>query len=407
MLLIVIVSGFSFFAINFTNGIATDTAEISDLTIISAVFAESDNTAKLVKHTNMRGEAVFVLPSTASALFERGYLISNDTLIQTSYDLNKRWSHTPTASGNLGSGISETIPWYEFDLPQYVKVGEEFTINVPYTYVKYDTNESDHPDDWEVDEIIKYQKSNTYDHDGTFFSVGYNDNLTWLNPSDEYSIHEWYNSQWDKKTFDITKNIHYDIENLHNIEVRFLLESEPTYPYNKFDLKIGQPWEIYYYMNYVGDGIYQISTNQILPNWGPGEEPQPPYPDRSIISMDEHPGYIEEKDIIRDLDAIAEELRDVDFDWSYDGLFSSIDEHLRLGYGNDTANNFLEKYPEFVGKFILPLLNWDIPQAHAQSSFKVVRGDVKIQESILFENPGVPLEICIYDENLTYVNIII
>ncbi len=266
MLLIVIVSGFSFFAINFTNGIATDTAEISDLTIISAVFAESDNTAKLVKHTNMRGEAVFVLPSTASALFERGYLISNDTLIQTSYDLNKRWSHTPTASGNLGSGISETIPWYEFDLPQYVKVGEEFTINVPYTYVKYDTNESDHPDDWEVDEIIKYQKSNTYDHDGTFFSVGYNDNLTWLNPSDEYSIHEWYNSQWDKKTFDITKNIHYDIENLHNIEVRFLLESEPTYPYNKFDLKIGQPWEIYYYMNYVGDGIYQISTNQILPN---------------------------------------------------------------------------------------------------------------------------------------------
>ncbi len=123
--------------------------------------------------------------------------------------------------------------------------------------------------------------------------------------------------------------------------------------------------------------------------------------------MDEHPGYIEEKDIIRDLDAIAEELRDVDFDWSYDGLFSSIDEHLRLGYGNDTANNFLEKYPEFVGKFILPLLNWDIPQAHAQSSFKVVRGDVKIQESILFENPGVPLEICIYDENLTYVNIII
>ncbi len=405
MLLIVIVSGFSFFAINFTNDIPTDTAEISDLTIMNVVFAESDNTAKLVKHTNMRGEAVFVLPSTASVLFERGYLISNNTLENTSYDLNKRWSHTPTASGNLGAGISETIPWYELNLPQYVKVGEEFEISIPYTFVKYDDEDGTIPiEEAEIDEIIKPSPDMFYGYTGTELVITYPEPLVFLNPNDVDKTSKGFNYDWQKYGYSIQKEIHYDVKTPHDIKLQFLLNGTVGYPFHDILIKMGQYSYTELFINDLGNGTYEISETKVLPNYGPGENPTPceicPRPPSKYSETGSSNAIPLTKE--QDFEMIAEAIRTAEDQWWLsDGKFQSLEEMLRYN-GDDWADEFLKIYPEFVGRFILSMIDWSIPEAHAQLGFFIVHGDVKVEElPNRFVNPSVSIEYCIEDKNLT------
>ncbi len=90
-------------------------------------------------------------------------------LDETSFDLNKRWIHTPVSESHLGH-TAGTIPFYEFDFPQHVKVGEEFEINIPYTFVKID------PEDGDTDEMIEPYGLNPAPgnvYAGTTFSIKY------------------------------------------------------------------------------------------------------------------------------------------------------------------------------------------------------------------------------------------
>jgi len=362
---------------------------------------------ELKEYQNFRGETVLVFVDSADQLLERGYLVEY-AVKEIDYDLNERWTHNPESSASPSSGYAGTLPEFHIDLPKYVTVGDEFEINIPYTWVFFDTEDGTIPvEEAEVDYVIESNGPNPWSdgHAGVSYHMAYPQEMKLLSDPETYYDFVERDVQWDVDRPHWGSLMIYDISEPHNMNMRFLLNDTVNYPHNNVYMQVGMTFHNYY-LNQVDSATYEISKELVIPNFGPGGEPKPPYPLRvGAPANNESPGISENMPMLPNMTEFAYDLEHGGVDWTELG-HENIEDMLRELFPHEWVEEFLEQFPQYRPNFILPVLNWILPEAYGQSpSYAIVRGDIKIEElPRRFVNPTIPVSYCVFDDNLSNRN---
>ncbi len=305
---------------------------------------------------------------------------------------------------NSGPGIAHTYPDYEIEMPSYVTVGDAFEININYSFVEID------PDDGSIDTRIHDVGPNIY-LDGiqsgvrliTYFPEEFElqnkDDLDFMS----YSVGR--DSEWDRHTTYSTVGLFYNLEGPKTVTYSFILNNTISYPNNEFKMALDIISDKYY-LNKISPDTYEISKTQVIPDFGPGGEPQPPYPGRITssyppISIGNDSTNTPSVDTIESLILLAEndEIDDILDDFGFD----TIEEFYYSIFSSELVDEFLETYPQFSNaNFILPTFNWILPEAYGQSFQQFIpQGQVLIEnDSGDFVVPEGDFNVCAYDKNL-------
>ena len=320
----------------------------------------------------------------------------------------ERFSSELETFGSSGPGIAHTYPHYNIDMPKYVTVGDAFDININYSFVEIDE------DDGSIDTRIQDNGPNVYlddVHSGVKLITYFPEEFELQNKDDldfiSYSVGR--DSEWDRHTTFSTIGLFYNLEGPKTITYSFILNSTVNYPNNEFQMALDVILDKYY-LNQISPDRYEISKTLVVPNFGPEGEPQPPYPGRITssyppISIGNDSTNTPSVDSIESLILLAEadEIDEIVEDFG----FETIEEFYYSIFSSELVDEFLEKYPQYSNaNFILPTLNWILPEAYGQSFQQfIVQGQVLIEnDSGDFVVPEGEFEVCAYDKNLLLPN---
>ena len=312
----------------------------------------------------------------------------------------ERFSSELETFGSSAAGIAHTYPHYEIVMPKYVTVGDAFDININYSFIQID------PDDGSIDTRIQDNGPNIYldgVKSGVRLDFNYLQEFDLQNNDDLDFIYfnVYRNAEWDRHGTATSVGLFYNLEGPKTLTYSFILNSTVNYPNNSFKMWIDDISDNYY-LNQVGTDRYEISKTLVIPNFGPSGEPQPPYPGRHIATFGDFDSkgtqYV---DTIESLILLAEsdEIDEIVEDFG----FETIEEFYYSIFSSELVDEFLEIYSQYSNaNFILPTLNWVLPEAYGQSFQQfIVQGQVLIEnDSGDFEVPAGDFEVCAYDKNL-------